>query len=149
MVGATFLEVDIRTLEVRPGGPATAGIWLVTGSGAFPEVGWNDFVVVVLSWWAKALLESVRGSGVRRQVPFMEGPHSVAFTVSSGKLHYTLISSDREVGAGGAELTPFVIAMISSSGEVLDACKSRDWWSTDAEILESLLADLKWEIAKS
>jgi hypothetical protein len=40
----TLLVADAETLEFRQGGPAIGGIWLVTESGAFPQVGWSDFV---------------------------------------------------------------------------------------------------------
>jgi hypothetical protein len=149
MVGTeTFLIVDVETLEVKPRGPAIAGIWLITERGAFPTVGWDDFVVVTLGWWARALLTTMRSNGVRGRVHFMEGPHAVDVALSSGIIHFKLISCDREVGTGESALVPFVSALISQSREVLHACRSREWRSADADTLESLLGDLKREIAQ-
>lgn len=150
MVGTeTFLIVDVETLEVSPGGPAIAGIWLITESGAFPAAGWDDFVVVILGWWARALLTTIRSNSVRGRVHFMEGPHGVDVAISSGILHFKFISRDCEVGTGESALIPFVNALISQSRKILHACRSREWWSADADTLESLLGDLKREIAES
>lgn len=144
----TFLTVDVGTLEVRPRGPAIAGIWLVTESGPFPAAGWSDFAVVILGWWAIALLKTIRSNGVLGRVHFMDGPYAVDVALSSGILQFRLIGQDREVGTGEAALNPFVSALISQSRKLLHACRSREWWSADADTLESLLADLKREIAQ-
>jgi hypothetical protein len=147
-MGEAFLTVDVETLEVRPLGPAIAGIWLVTESGAFPEPGWSDFVVVVLGWFASALLKTMRSNGVRGRAHFMDGPYAVDVGMSCGMLHFTLISRDREVGTGEAAIKPFVNALTSQSRKVLDECRSREWWSADADTLETLLEDLEREIAR-
>jgi hypothetical protein len=144
-----FLIVDVGTFEVRPRGPATAGIWLVTESGAFPAAGWNDFVVVILGWFASALLKTTRSNGVRGRVHFMDGPHAVDLALSSGIHHFKLISRDRVVGSGEAALNSFANALASQSRKVLHACRSREWWSTDADTLESLVKDLERQIAHS
>jgi hypothetical protein len=129
-VGAeTFLTVDVGTLEVRPRGPAIAGIWLVTESGAFPAAGWSDFAVVILGWWASALQKSIRSNGLPGRVPFMDDPYAVDV---AGMLHLRLIGRDREVGTGEAALNPFVSALISQSRKLLHTCRSREWWSADA-----------------
>lgn len=147
MEAETFLIVDVETLTTRPGGPAIAGIWLVARGGAFPDTGRSDFVVVVLGWWAGAILKTILSNRVRARVHFMDGPHAVEITLSSGMLRFRLISRDREVGIGEAVLVPFVDALISQSRKVLQACRSLGWWSTDADTLASLIGDLKRAIS--
>jgi hypothetical protein len=142
-----FLVADVGTLEVRPSGPATGGIWLVTESGAFPAAGWNDFIVVILSWWAGALLKTLRSNGDRVRVPFMDGPYAVDVAMSGGMLNLRLITRDREVGTAEAALHSFVSSLTSQSRKVLHACRSLEWWSADADTLESLLTDLERELA--
>jgi hypothetical protein len=145
----TFLIVDVEALKVRPRGPATAGIWLITETGAFPAAGWDDFVVVILGRWARALLTTIRSNGVRGRVPFMEGPHAVDVGISSGSFTFRLISRDREVGTGEAAPEPFVRELISQSRKILHTCRSQGWWSADADTLESLLGDLERAITQS
>jgi hypothetical protein len=142
----TLLIADVGTLEVRPGGPAIAGIWMVTENGAFPQAGWSDFVVVILGWWAAALLKTIRRKGAWERVHFMDGPYAVDFTVSSEMLHFRLMSRDREVGTSSAALNPFVGEVTSQSRKVLQACRLREWWSADADTLESLIGELEREM---
>jgi hypothetical protein len=139
----TYLVVDIETLKVCPSGPAIAAIWLVTETGAFPATGWSDFAVVILGWWAGALLKTIHSNGVRERIHFMDGPHAVDISVSSGVVHFRLISRDREVGTSEAALNPFISAMTAQSRNVLHACRLQEWWSADADTLESLVGDLE------
>ena len=142
------ISLTVASLEVRQHGPAIAGIWLITKDVAFPAAGWSDFVVVVLGWWAGAILKTMRNNRVRVRIPFMDGPHAVDVAILSGMLQFTMISRDREIGRGEAVPGPFIAALISQSRTLLDACKSRNWWSQDADTLESGLADLTREIAR-
>ena len=90
----TLLVADAETLEFRQGGPAIGGIWLVTESGAFPQVGWSDFVVVLLCWWADALLKVLLNQDIQARVHFMAGPYAVDVARSFGMLNFRMIARD-------------------------------------------------------
>src|SRR4051812_22305838 len=84
---SSFLVVDSSSLEARVGAAATANLWLVVDGREFPSRGWNDFAVVVLAWWATALLRLFRGASTKERVDFMDGPYAVEVTgPSSGAL---------------------------------------------------------------
>lgn len=144
----TCLVADAATVDVRQRGSAIAGIWLVTRDSAFPEAGWTDFVVVLLVWWADALLKLLRNDGQQARVHFMDGPPAVDVSTSSGILQFRMIDRDRQVGAPEAAVRPFVVDLVSQSRSVLDACRSKGWWSTDADALELLLEELDLEIRR-
>ncbi len=144
----TLLMVDAEAVEVRQGGPAIGGIWLLYENSPFPGVRWSDFVVVLLSWWAEAILKVVHDEGVQERVHFMDGPYSVVVGRSFGMLEIRMIARDREVGTGEAAVKPFVVELVSQSRTVLGACRSQEWWSTDADALESLLKKLELEIQR-
>ena len=130
----TSLVADAGTLRVRARGPAIGGIW-------------SDFVVVILRWWANALLKIIQNNGSQERVHFMEGPYAVDVCLSSEMLHFRLISRDSEVGTVDAALGPFVSALTLQTREVLHACRLQRWWSADADALESLVAQLEREVA--
>jgi len=144
----TLLVADAETLEFRQGGPAIGGIWLVTESGAFPQVGWSDFVVVLLCWWADALLKVLLNQDIQARVHFMDGPFAVDVARSFGMLNFRMIARDREIGTGEAAVKPFVVGLASQSHRVLDAGRSQEWWSTDADALELLLEKLELGILR-
>lgn len=55
----------------------TGVIYIELESGPFPEAGWSDFPVIILSWWAEALLQLEAPK--RRKVlwRFMDGPQGL------------------------------------------------------------------------
>jgi len=69
--------VDASSVQARAGGPVTGNLWLVIDGHEFPSHGWNDFVVVVMGWFAAALVPLFRGASTRESVSFMDGPYSV------------------------------------------------------------------------
>lgn len=151
MIDETHLVAELGTLELRTRGPALAGVWLVTGGIEFPMAGWSDFIVVVLGWWSGAILRLMRNSSEKELVHFMDGPYAVEISkVRHGALHLRMFagpSEGREVGVGEADLKRFVSHLAAESRQLLEECKSRGWWSTDAEALASHLKDLDDELA--
>ncbi|MBV9155815.1 MAG: hypothetical protein JO097_06115 [Acidobacteriaceae bacterium] len=143
MSAETRLVVDVENLQVRPRGPAIAGIWFEKDNEAFPAAGWSDFVIVILSWLANALVTTIRGNGGRVRVRFMDGPYAVDVATSAEMLRFTFVSLDKEIGGGEAEINPFVLTFTAQAGKILHACRSQRWWSADADRLDSLLGDLK------
>ncbi len=149
----TFLVIDSRTLRTRPAGPATANIWLEINGLQYPMLEWNDFVVIVMGWWVLALLRLVRGASALEIVHFMDGPYSVEVDIlQTGMMQFRVLKRDLaggdELATGEAPAKLFVPELISQSREVLCACKRQNWWSTDAEVLESSVEALELSEAR-
>jgi hypothetical protein len=145
----TSIAVEADSLGIRPGRPATGNIWLVINGHAFPAPQWNDFIVVILGWWAESLLRLLRNSSTKETVNFMDGPYAVEVSkTSSGGLHFRALeganrSIERASGEGPA--LQFIRELISQSRDVLEGCRRQRWWSEDAEKLESSLDALQKE----
>ena len=147
---SVFLITEPDTLRVRPSGPATGNIWLEMNGQQFPMLHWNDFVVVILGQWALALSRMVCGLSVRETVHFMDGPYAVELGISqTGMLQLRALkrglSGTDEVTTGEEPARLFIPELISQSRDVLNACKSQNWWSKDVEVLESSVKDLTLE----
>jgi hypothetical protein len=142
-----FLVIEPKSLRLSPSGKALANIWLQINGLQFPMNHWNDFVVVIMSWWVLALLRLVSGVSSQEIVHFMDGPYAVEVAaLPSGMLRFralTRSSRDREVATGEEPINPFVLGLIAQTREVLEECKRQAWWSKDAEILESSSEALK------
>lgn len=140
------LVVDLERFNVRPQGPAIAGIWFVSADIQFPMVGWLDFVVVVLRWIAEAMLGLLRNNVEMQRVHFMDGPYAVAVArTQSGRVQFWMFagpSGGRVVAEGEADVRSFVDELVGQSRRLLEACRLRDWWSVDAEALASDLQAL-------
>jgi hypothetical protein len=150
---AISIHVETASLRIRANGPATANMWLVINGREFPAHGWNDFVVVVLGWWATALLEVLRNPRTLATIHFMEGPYAVKVCMSpSGLLQLCAVEGSNrniEVAVGEGEIHAFISGVISQSHEVLDLCRREVAWSNDAAILESSVDSLEKELSQT
>ena len=146
MTTETKLVTDLGRLHVRPQGPVTAGIWLVTGDTEFPMVGWSDFAVVILGWWMAALLRLLRNESRTERVHFMDGPYAVEISRTAlGTLHFRMLagrSGGHQVATGEAEIRKFICELTAQSQKLLDECKVHGWWSADADELTLHLKNL-------
>lgn len=146
-----LLVSEVSSLRVRAGGPATANMWLLMDGREFPAPHWNDFVVVVLGWWAEAILSLVRSTSSHETVPFMDGPYSVEVSkTSTGLLRFRALEGvgrTNEIAVSDGQVIPFVLELISQSRNILAECKRQAWWTTDAEKLESSVAVLEQAVA--
>ena len=137
---------DTASLRVRPGGPVTGNICLQINDCHFPSPGWNDFVVVVMGWWATALLRLEQGQSTHERVPFMDGPYAVELTmVSPAVLRFRALQDENrntEVASGDGALGVFIADLIVQGRAVLAACQRLNGWSKDAAQLEIALEDL-------
>lgn len=142
----TELISEATSLKARHGESATGNIWLKLDGYHFPGSGWNDFMVVLMGWWANALLRQVRGLSTQEIIPFMDGPYAVEVTmVSPGVLRFRALQGENrntEVAAGEGSAEAFIDSLTLQGREVLDACRRQSWWSKDADVLESALQAL-------
>lgn len=79
MVQHISLNVDIDSLEINRSKNITGTIYFsIDYHRYFPDEGWDDFLVIILSWWIK----SIRGVDISRigttyKLDFMDGPPEV------------------------------------------------------------------------
>ena len=77
------VHLDLTNIELTPRGSVVGAIWIGASDNglAFPEVGWRNFPVALLSTWIPAL-RRLSARGQTAECHFMDGPYH--FTVSSG-----------------------------------------------------------------
>ena len=69
---------DPSTLHQSDGGSVIAVVYFDFGADRqFPVAGWNDFVVVIASWWVAAL-ENIAEAQEEPELRFMDGPNWIA-----------------------------------------------------------------------
>jgi hypothetical protein len=68
------LQIDSNSIEQSRNKTITGSIYFDFGGYKFPEIGWNDFVVVVINWWLTALRNLAIGLSEFEKLSFMDGP---------------------------------------------------------------------------
>jgi len=99
----------------------------------FPSLGWNDFVVVLGSWWIVALREITEGAS-EVKLRFMDGPYWI--TVASHEGEAVLRCTEERRGAGvtyeaKVKLIDLTAEIFSYASKVSDACRAAGISSTD------------------
>jgi len=139
------------TLRAGRHGPATADIWIVLDDVPFPAEHWNDFVVVILGWWAGALLNILRGKSLRERVSFMDGPHGVeVIRASEHDLELRAIDDHLPPTERARAITPakeLAHQVVAAAEAILATCRERQCWSRDADTLQALVAPLRAHIS--
>ena len=75
----SMFDIHLGPLEKQSGDKITANIYVLVAGNAFPEAGWNDFALVVLSWWYEGLVAAGLGRSKSITCSFMDGPFSFEF----------------------------------------------------------------------
>jgi hypothetical protein len=134
------VEIDPGTIERSQSGSITGTIWLKIEAAEFPERTWNDFVVVILGWWANEAAELVAGTKTRGEFMFMDGPFSVSIAADgeSWQLDCNRRRRDglvREHRAKAAA-TDIANSLVRSADAVIALCKRNAWQSSEIDELE-------------
>jgi len=128
-----MIALDLQTFQQsREGGNVTGVIFLELYDGAFPGRGWSDFPVIILGWWADALLQLEVPKRRAVQWQFMDGPHGVTLSKV----------------AGGASTDAFEFRLVHSAllqavERVIVHCDGQKMFSRDLETLRDNLQRLK------
>ena len=125
--------------------PATGDITLLLGSESFPAVGWNDFIIVILTGWASALHRLALGTSQYERVYFMEGPYEVQLR-RAGPETFALRALERprwERALVEVDAIPLIESVVHGGTDVLAICRAAQHRSTDVERLEATVNSLR------
>jgi hypothetical protein len=128
-----MIALDLETFQQsRKSANVTGVIYLELQDGAFPGRGWSDFPVIILGWWADALLQLELPTRRKVQWKFMDGPYSATLT----KVGYGFPT-------GAFELPEVQTSLLTTSERVVARCDQQRMFSSDLEMLRSNLQQLK------
>jgi hypothetical protein len=142
--------IEADSVRASPGGSLTANIWLALDRFEFPTYRWNDFAVVILSWWVSAALDLIRNNILEKTIHFMDGPYAVEVAIAPlGMLRFRALEGvgrNIEIANVQGHALPFIESVVFASHMLIEECKRLQWWSADAEVLSKKLELLEHEI---
>ncbi|MGE6230650.1 hypothetical protein [Paenibacillus chitinolyticus] len=140
-----ILVGDESTLEKSQYGSITGEIYFQFGDFCFPELRWNDFIVVILCWWNKSVgtLE-VSSVGTTVEFHFMDGPFYVrAVKSSEEKVILNFLRRKIEgfeiLASRDTEIDSLKTAIGKVSRKIVRELHRKNWSTNDTEQLESLI----------
>lgn len=128
-----MIALDLQTFQQSHAlANVTGVIFLQLHDGAFPGTGWSDCPVIILGWWADALLQLEAPTRREVQWRFMDGPHSV-----------TLTKGGVATSPGAFGLSQVHASLLEAVERVVAHCDRQKMFSRDLETLRDSLQRLK------
>jgi hypothetical protein len=105
----------------------------------FPDAEWDDFAVVLLSWWCQAVVSLLRHEVVATHLSFMDGPYQAELErVFRGGWKILLVQRRQKPIVSyeaRIEIASFVRSILDATDQALALCREREWWNEDADKL--------------
>jgi hypothetical protein len=141
------IALEPKAFEQSKSGAITGPIWIHHEATDFPERGWSDFPVRILSWWLDAIGNLNRGAK-DAVFSFMDGPFE--FKVSDGQpggfrvqLIERRLDTQSIVLEFGVSLQALQTSLHLAAASALVECDRRGWAGQDVENLRSFAASLR------
>lgn len=121
----------------------TGVLYFDFGGYSFPGERWNDFVVVIATWWLDALEKLERGVDHEAVLRFMDGPYWITLTRHDNNAALLRCTEDRR-GAGVVheeyiDLPVFTAQVRRIARQVASACHRSGIESSDVDALRRYL----------
>ena len=133
--------VETQSLNRSTHGQIAGIVYAMVDGIPFPERGWSDSVVVVLSFWLEALNSLVTGVSDSASLRFLDGPFRIDMKRSASGVHLIAVDSRRQdVGVSelDIDLEGIRTQTVRAASQVLCACSEKNWWSPDIDHLVQL-----------
>jgi hypothetical protein len=121
----------------------TGVVFFAFSGVSFPCERWNDFVVVVVSWWLEALEKLEHGVDREVVLRFMDGPYWITATRQDGGTVLLQCTEDRRdaglVHEQRVDLHTLTELVRRVAGRVASACARSGFESTDVDTLRRYL----------
>jgi hypothetical protein len=131
---------DESTLHQSKKGSITGIVFFDFGGILFPDDRWNDFVVVVTTWWLAALDRLERGAEREVVLQFMDGPYSITLTCQEDNATLLRCIEDRRNGGvlheEHIDLPELAAQVRRLARRVASACSRNGLESSDVDILK-------------
>lgn len=134
-----MIKLEPNTILRSKSGKITGEIYLNFEERYFPEVGWNDFPVIILNWWSEVFSHEKSG-----RYSFMDGPFYFIISKASNTHYLETFYDDRPIFSTLIDIDIFKKSLINVIGALLSVIEKNDWnTGNDYELLKKNFKILK------
>ncbi|MGI9282095.1 MAG: hypothetical protein ACR2PX_21035 [Endozoicomonas sp.] len=117
---------------------AVIGIILFDLAGyQFPGKNWDDFIVTIMGWWLRAIIDLKTGASKKEDLYFMDGPFLVTVEKRNASM-CSLYFIERDIAVLKAvdlyPLDDLADSMLSAAQQVYSACLEHQWQDEDKDV---------------
>ncbi|GGD64359.1 hypothetical protein GCM10011514_30410 [Emticicia aquatilis] len=130
-----ILQISVGEFSKTSFGSITSGVYFEVNKKFFPEKDWNDFVVVVLSFWLDEIIKMKTSNCDNGSFLFMDGP--LKFTIDRvGNLYFFKgYNRNKNILDEQIEYEEFITTIISAAIKTLNIVREKEWQNKDIESL--------------
>jgi hypothetical protein len=139
------INIGIDTISKNKRNVVTSEIYFSCNDRFFPEHGWYDFSVVILTWWHKATinLSNSRSKGIVEEFDFMEGPLFVRGVKVSDEIIELFFIKENKAAEHilfkcRTNVNKFKSSLLRSTERLLQEIRNRNWRTDEIEELEKM-----------
>lgn len=148
-----LVVINPDTIEQLKNGSITGVIYFDFGDYQFPEIEWNDFIVVIVGWWIKAVQGLSKNIVDTDSLDFMDGPLQVRITRKDNIFCLVeCINNGTRRAVEHSTIVPIdeLFSNIVKAGNLVNnICKKNKWHSEDIGLLNKLVYSSQGRRGKS
>jgi len=112
-----MINIDYNSIEVSKNGVLTGKISINSGENSYPEIDWNDLIIIILSQWIGEILE------VKNEMIFYFYDGNFSFKLERSNDHcfcnYTLQQKNSDTLSKEISYSEFIIDLKYHSNKIL------------------------------
>ena len=144
------IVVSPESIKVSDHERATGVIYFADHQAAFPEVGWNDFVDVLLVEWSRQLLGFAQNKTEQITLRFMDGPFAVRLSREAGGCKAYFERGDRAVvRANFIEVAELMKSLVIATTALLENPSFLTQMPRESSELRTVLNELQRAVVRT
>ncbi len=135
------VNVALESLALTSRKAITGEIYFENAEGYFPDIHWNDFVVVILDWWIEAIDRIEKATvGETDEFLFMDGPYLVrGYKIDSNIMRMDFIKSQLQgeivLSSINCEVSKFFDSVLIAAKRIVAEINKRKWETNELDKL--------------
>jgi hypothetical protein len=128
----------VESFELSKADLLTGIIYFDFGDYQFPEIEWNDFIVVILNWWLLTLSEIMSEESIEVELRFMDGPFYVKVSpTTNGLWDIRCMRGEGNLSYRGEfDAYTFVNSISEIARKIIVICNENRWEPNDIDALK-------------
>ncbi len=120
----------------------TSEIYFNVNNKIFPEINWNDSIIVILNFWLDEIIKMKNSNTFEGDFLFMDGPLKIKIIKNDSKTQFKGFIQNKNVINEFINFDDFTSTVISGAIKVLTETKTRKWNNKDIENLEAKIKNI-------
>jgi len=144
-----IVTVNLDSLAISEYNKITGEIFFINENEQeyFPELYWNDMVIILLNWWSKELRSFISGNHSCSEYNFMDGSFSIKLKKTES--YWTAFWIEDDVNTKSFiinNVQEFLLSFPKTINSVLRICNKNNWQTEEMILLKDQLK--KWQLIK-